>query len=93
MGQEGGSHFFKPRRTTLTRTENHRTRLVSVLGGSGRGPSGVHLGVTQNHLFPTTDMEVLERLAIEAQNFTAAQVNVTALLGETQALLEPLRKG
>ena len=35
-------------------------------------------------------MEVLERLAIEAQNFTAAQVNVTALLGETQALLEPL---
>ena len=51
------------------------------------------MGVTQNHLFPTTDMEVLERLAIEAQNFTAAQVNVTALLGETQALLEPLRKG
>lgn len=40
-----------------------------------------------------SDMEVLERLAIEAQNFTAAQVNVTALLGETQALLEPLRKG
>ena len=54
FGRLNEIHFWEQGRTTLKLTENHRTRLVNVLGGAGRGPSGVHFEVSQNALFPTT---------------------------------------
>ena len=38
FGRLNEIHFWEQGRTTLKLTENHRTRLVNVLGGAGRGP-------------------------------------------------------